>query len=391
MHPETAPEVRPATAPRHGMALLLAIVMIVVISLLVIGGFFTSTQEFRGARNALVEQRAFAVAEYGLNAEVSDWDTGRNRVPGSGGMAIGAVDTLKRYVSDGDTAYVWVTRLTDNTFWVISEGRASMGALSEESRRRTNAMVRLAYPTITADGAITSAGHVELTGNSYVSGKDTNPTGWGCPPEGPPVAALHVPPHIEPDYKAKNIDPKSAMPVKKSDVAANPDTYVTYGSETWNSLVANADIILPGGQHKNNIKPVGTATTCTPGPNNWGEPERGTGSVAGCYGRFPIIYSDGDLNLQSNGRGQGILIVNGSLALRGTFDFYGIVIVKDNIDKGNGTATIHGAVFARDAKFEENIWSGNQNVVFSRCAIENALRGSAILTRVKERHWSMLY
>ena len=55
------------------------------------------------------------------------------------------------------------------------------------------------------------------------------------------------------------------------------------------------------------------------------------------------------------------------------------------------STAIHGAVYARDAMFEENIWSGNQNVSYSRCAIENALRGSAILTRVKERHWSMLY
>jgi hypothetical protein len=379
------------TGERRGMALMLAIVMIVVITLLVIGGFFTSTREFQGGRNALVEQRSFAVAEYGLNAEVSAWNTGRNLTPGAGGMAIGARDSLTRYVADGDTAFVSVTRITDNTFWVISDGRASMGTLSQESRRRTNAMVRLAYPTINPDGAITSAGHVELTGNSYVSGQDTPPPGWSCPPPGPPVAAMHVPPHVEPDYKTKNVDPMSAAPVKKSDVAGDPETYVQYGSETWNSLVANADIILPNGNHKNGIAPIGNATSCTPGQYNWGEPFRDASSVAGCYGHFPIIYADGDLELQSNGRGQGILIVNGSLALRGNFDFYGIVIVRDNVDKGNGTATIHGAVFARDAKFEENIWSGNQNVSYSKCAIENALRGSAILTRVKERHWSMLY
>ena len=130
------------TGERRGMALMLAIVMIVVITLLVIGGFFTSTREFQGGRNALVEQRSFAVAEYGLNAEVSAWNTGRNLTPGAGGMAIGARDSLTRYVADGDTAFVSVTRITDNTFWVISDGRASMGTLSQESRRRTNAMVR---------------------------------------------------------------------------------------------------------------------------------------------------------------------------------------------------------------------------------------------------------
>src|SRR5690606_35086068 len=196
---------------RRGVALMLAIVMIVVITLLVIGGFFTSTREYRGGRNALVEQRAFAVAEYGLNAEVSDWNTGRNLTEGSGGMAIGARDSLTRYVADGDTAFVSVTRLTDNTFWVISDGRASMGTFAQESRRRTNAMVRLAYPTLNPDGAITSAGQVELTGASLVTGKDTPPPGWGglCP--GPAFPHCPVHPGIRRATRRKNTIPPPAV------------------------------------------------------------------------------------------------------------------------------------------------------------------------------------
>lgn len=392
MKPGTRQGQRGVARERRGVALMLAIVMIVVITLLVIGGFFTSTREYRGGRNALVEQRSFAVAEYGLNAEVSDWNTGRNLTEGSGGMAIGARDSLTRYVADGDTAFVSVTRLTDNTFWVISDGRASMGTFAQESRRRTNAMVRLAYPTLNPDGAITSAGQVELTGASLVTGKDTPPPGWGCPVPGPDVSALHVPPGIPPSYKAKNIDPAPGVDdVKYSAAAGDSNTYVRYGTETWNSLVANADVVLSGGVFGADILPDGDATTCNASNSNWGEPHR-PGTVEGCYDRFPIIYSNSTLHLNSKGRGQGILIVNGDLKLNGKFEFYGIVIVRDNVDKGNGTATIHGAVFARNADFGDgSIWSGTQDVFYSRCAIENALRGSAILTRVKERHWAMVY
>lgn len=389
--PQAALRRRSAARERRGMALMLAILMIVVITVLVIGGVFTSTMEFRGGRNSLVEQRALAVAEYGLNAEVSRWDTGRNLQPGAGGMAIGAMDELVRYVADEDTAFVTVTRLTDNTFWVIADGRASIGRSALESRRRTNALVRLAYPTIEPKGAITSAGDVQLTGNSTVTGADTPPAGWGCAAPGPPVSAIHVPPGANVDHKAKNIITQPGVPDVLYDAAAgDSNLYVRYGTESWNSLVANASIVLPGGVY-NGIQPVGTSTSCTAGNTNWGEPNRGGGSVQGCYGHFPIIYSETSLHINGNGRGQGILIVNGDLKLNGNFDFYGVVIVRDNVDKGNGTATIHGAVYARDAMFEENIWSGNQNVSYSRCAIENALRGSAILTRVKERHWSMLY
>jgi len=370
------------------MALMLAIIMLVVITLLVIGGFFTSTQEFRGGRNALVEQRSFAVAEYGLNAEVSDWNTGRNLPPTAGGMAVGATDELQRYVADGDTAFVSVTRLNDNTFWVISDGRASMGALSQESRRRTNALVRLAYPTLNPDGAITSAGNVTLTGASEVTGNDTPPVGWGCGATSPTVAAINAAPGANIDFKPGNIT--SSPEVTYTDAAADSNTYVRYGSETWNSLAANADIHFAGGTWNMDMLPIGDDTTCTASQTNWGEPQRP--GIAGCYGRFPIIYSAGSMLINSNGRGQGILLVDGDLRINGKVKFYGIIIVRDNIIKGKGTAELYGAVYVRDAALGDgSTWTGTQDVHYSRCAIENALRGSAILTRVKERHWSMLY
>ncbi|ODT00425.1 MAG: hypothetical protein ABS52_18515 [Gemmatimonadetes bacterium SCN 70-22] len=60
--------------------------------------------------------------------------------------------------------------------------------------------------------------------------------------------------------------------------------------------------------------------------------------------------------------------------------------------KGNGTAQVHGAIYSANMNLADptNFWAGNQTVQYSKCAIESALRGSAILTRVKERHWSQL-
>ena len=69
---------------RRGVALITALFGVVVLAVMMSGMYFTSNQEYRGTRNALVEQRAFAVAEFGLNSEVSKWDRARNQIQSFG-------------------------------------------------------------------------------------------------------------------------------------------------------------------------------------------------------------------------------------------------------------------------------------------------------------------
>ena len=386
----------PRLRARRGVALITALLAVVVITIMIAGGFFASTQEFRGGRNMLVEQRSFAVAEYGLNYEISDWDRSRNLLPPTG-MVIGAADSRRRYVSGDDTAFVTITRLTPTTYWVVSEGKAQMGNNALESRRRTSAFVRLAYPDMDVQAAITAAGDIRIQGASVVTGLNVDPVGWtSCGGfSGGEIYAVRVPPgETVATTTAANMP--GTLDVAYDAAAADSNTYVRYGSETWNTLTANADIQLPGGNVGSDILPVGTDSTCTAGTYNWGEPLRTASGaitlVPGCKHHFPIIYSAGNLTINGNGRGQGILLVNGDLKINGTFDFYGIVIARDDIERGTGTANIYGAVFSRNADVGDNsFWSGTQNVNYSQCAIENALRGSAILTRVGERHWTQLY
>lgn len=376
---------------RRGVALILALFGIVVLAVIMSGVFFTSTQEYRGTRNALVEQRAFAVAEFGLNSEISNWDRSRN-LPG--GMAVGAIDSTKVYPASGDTAWVKVTRLTDNTFFVVSEGIASVGKRDLESRRLTSAYVRIAYPSIDPKGAITAAGDVKVQGSALVDGHNTNPAGWAqCASiPGADMPGVTVPPgHSVTTQGAGKV--LGSPPVAYDAAAADSNTYVRYGSESWNSLVANADIKLPGGSYNSGIQPSGNASTCNQSSQwNWGEPFR-PGTVTKCYGYFPIIYINGDVKLNGNGRGQGILLVNGDLEINGTFEFYGIVIVRDDLTKGNGTSEIHGAVFAANMDvIDQNNWvTGNKDVIYSKCAVESALQGSAILVRVSERGWAQIF
>src|SRR4029079_8696030 len=117
-----------------------------------------------------------------------------------------------------------------------------------------------------------------------------------------------------------------------------------------------------------NIAPVGTATTCDGSVStNWGEPNR-PGAVVGCQGYYPIIYSASSLHLNGDGYGQGILLVNGDLEINGKFEFYGLIIVRDDLVKSNGTAKIQGAVFAANLSLSDPLsWlTGNQDVFYSK-------------------------
>lgn len=388
MEPET-PVTASSEGQRRGVALITALFGVVVLAVMMSGMYFTSNQEYRGTRNALVEQRAFAIAEYGLNSEISKWDRSRNQIQAFG---IGAIDSNQVYVAEGDTAWVKVTRLTNNTFWVMSEGIANLGRLPLESRRVTSAYVRIAYPTIQPKGAITAAGNVRLQGAANVSGNDHNPAGWtNCDATlAPTVPAVTVPPTGTVTTGPMNIT--STPPVAYDSAAADSNTYVRYGSESWNSLSTNADIKLPGGIFNSDVFPTGTDSTCnTSLNNNWGSPRRP--GVKGCWGYFPIIYANGDLHINGNGAGQGILLVNGDLSINGVFDFYGIVIARDDILKSNGTANIYGAVFAANMEAGTDLsWmTGDQDIYYSNCAVQSALKGSAILVRVLQRHWAQVF
>jgi hypothetical protein len=391
---DAVPAATPAPADRSdrkGVALITALFGIVVLAIMMSGIAFTSNQEYRGTRNALIEQRSFAVAEFGLNSEISNWDRSRNLLSN---FAIGEIDSNQVYVAAGDTAWVKVTRLTDNTFWVVSDGRASIGNASLEARRQTSAYVRIAYPSITPKGAITAAGDVRLQGSALVDGDDIAPTGWSTcsSTPSPTVPAVVVPPGETVTANSSNFGSTPAIAYDAA--AADSNTYVRYGSETWNSLTSNADIKISGGVYNSDIEPIGTATTCDQSVwTNWGEPLR-PGAVIGCYGYFPIIYATGSIHLNGNGYGQGILLVNGDLEINGKFEFYGLVIVRDDVTKGNGTAKIHGALYAANLILDTTSQSwitGNQDVFYSKCAIENALAGSAILVRVLQRHWAQVF
>lgn len=375
---------------REGMALAMALFAIVVIGALIAGAFFASTQDFRVGTNSLVAQRAFSAAEFGLNKTMAEWDTKLNL-----GIKTGKDTTFAFSFADGGASAVRITRLNQYTYWVVSEGNAGRDT-PVETRRRTSAVLRLAYPAVKVGGALTLAGGGYIRGDAKVSGVNTAPSGWDCTeyPGKDTTAVAYAPTTTLTVQKPENV---VGNPSTYADPNAAIDgTYIKYGDENWNTLVANADIRVSG---TNSPEPVGTATSCntsgTYATSNWGEPLRTSTSIAGCYSYFPIIYSTGDLKLD-NGRGQGILLIEGSLQINGNFQWSGLIIIRDKIMRGNGTPTVFGAVMARDAAINENNDDGSAilgtaNWQYSKCALETALQGSARLLPAKKRPWAELW
>ena len=375
---------------REGFALAIAMIGIVVIGTLIAGAFFTANQEFRLGRNQLIEQRAFEAAEYGLNKEANDWNKVLNIQ-----MANGAMRTDTFSTGDSTFAVVRVTRLNDYTFWAVSEGFAGVTSAKTTARRRLSRALRIAYPSFDIRAALTVRGQVEVQGSSKVDGNDSIPYQWSgaglCPPPGVSLAGVMAPDTTKVcsgtcpgtgDYRLSGNPPEYESPV-----AADTATYIRFGDETWQTLTANADVVVSGGNWK--TQPSVSGGRCNKADNaNWGDPWRTTV----CADYFPIVWVKGSLKLQAGSIGQGVLLIEGDMEMAGGFEYNGIVVVRDDI-KSNGTGNkISGAAFAGNSYISDNTAiAGNAEIRYSSCAVERAAKGASMLIPAKQRGWAELF
>lgn len=371
---------------REGFAMFMALGALVIIGVLVAGSSFITLQETRLGQNSIVQTRAFAVAEYGLNKIQADWDKTPNLTMPNGtsfetGYSLGV----------RDTANVRYTRLNNETFWIVSEGRAFVGDGSAQRTavKRVGAILRLRIPTINTNASITANGSVTIKGSVDVIGTNTTPTGWDGCSGGEDKVGIVVPTDATVTVGG---DATNDQGYGTTDVASNPDTYVKYGDETWETLVLQANHTVSGTQSQ--IQPSSSGGACNRAdPKNWGEPWKApeTGVVPECDNYFPIIYATGDMTVTGR-RGQGILLVNGNLTINGDMDWYGLIIVKNDLVRGSGNAKIFGGVMAANERpFDDTNIQGGATYAYSSCALERAMRGSAQVTQAMERAWAELY
>ena len=176
----------------------------------------------------------------------------------------------------------------------------------------------------------------------------------------------------------------------EEDPSRNDETFTNFGDLTWDELTAMANITLSGGNIDTTAPDSTAAGDCRTGqafPANWGNPEN---PGAACSNWYPVIHVTGNANIQSGGVGQGVLLVDGDLDLRGNFIFYGIIIVQGSMATEGSGNRIYGGVMASNADFESQAFVGGSVVSTSTCAVRRAILNNNGLTRVRplaSRSW----
>ena len=369
------------TSNRKGMALPMALGAIVIIGGLISAAVYVSTQDYRIASNTARESQAIAVAEYGLNRALQEWQPSLN-------LSMVTGDTLKKsYTVNGGTANVLITKLPGSFFLASSEG--TTGGMGQQARRRYGTLLRINTPNVNFLGAVTAAGNVTVKGNVTVNGNDVSPTGWGSCPTLTNIPGSVVTPSATVSVQG-SVSITGNPAYTTSTTAGDTNTYFNYGNSTYTSLAALANITLPGGNYSG-MAPVVSGSACqTSSSNNWGDPVRHTPAAA-CESYFPIIHITGNLTA-TNGTGQGILLVDGDLTKAGNFNFYGLVIARGTIRSSGSNNGVTGAELA--ASIDEGdavLLTGSTKIQYSSCVLSNAFNGSSTLAPVKQRAWVDLY
>jgi len=363
----------------------------VVIGMILAGVFFAATQENRVGRNTINQERAFRGAEFGLNNTYSSWSNQTMNALTRGGVSTIVYDSSAR----GWIDTVRVTRLNDQTYWLVSTAYSGSGLT--QSRHSTTAALRLAYPQIDFLAALTVRGAIKIGGSSLTTGVDSPPPGWDCPPPGATKAGIATNDSTNIQTSGcNNLNCVIGSPqIQQSTALSDTSTFFNYGPDAnWATLTAMATLTYNGSWTLNGIAPAYTASgDCNTGVlTNWGDPNRAT-PAGKCEGYFPIIYfggAGGTVHI-TGGVGQGILLVDGDLVVDGGFQWFGPVIARGHVTTQGTGGHFTGAVMAADVDLEQNTVLGNAIIAYSSCAITEAMVGSGIPKRIKHRSWADMF
>ncbi len=391
-----------AGTQREGFALAAAIVALVVVGAIVTGGFFAATQEGHIATSTRYSDEALFVAEHGLNAVIGSWGLPRYEKITLHHSAT-VVDTLRIGTSLIGEATVDVRRLGDRFYYIASTGRVLRGGRSAGAERRIGMVVRTSTLDVKADRAIQALAGLVVGGNSKVSGEDVVNPSWpadSCPSNQGTKTGV-----VAQDTSIVDTDGSGEIvgdPPKLEDATMDSTAFTDFGDWDYDELAAKASKIIPGGSTINNTEPSYTESgACNVADQlNWGAPSN---TDDACHFHFPIIHATGDLNLNSNSSGQGILLVDGNLSIRGGYEFSGIVIVKGKIETGAGNSKIYGTLLVQGENINDpsrikdcdettctSYVEGNPIVHLSSCSIDRSIKYNSDLSRsfpIAEHSW----
>lgn len=374
----------PDLKSERGIALAMAIFALVVIGAIVAGTVFAGRLEQRGGQNTIYAGQAFEAADAAIGASIAGWQSSYNQLAIGDSLDLGTT-SLGGNVSNSAK----LVRINDVTFLVRADGWTEDGSGNVLAQRSLATFAKLIKTSVPIRAALVARGDLTVKGTADLYGANADPPGWAtssaardaCPYDATSKPSAEVSGKI-----STNGNPTMNPPPIENSAEVNDTTMFL---NPYKALIESANIILSAGS---SLSPA-PSTTGTPArcntalTSNWGEP---TSTVPLCGSYFPVIYAQGNLKL-TNGRGQGVLLVNGDLSLAGNFTFAGIIITKGAFDASHGTNNVYGTVLSNNATLEDQVMAGTPQVQFSTCAIARALSASAKAKPFVSRAWAQLY
>ena len=365
-----------------GFALPAAISSLVLLSALVAGALFVSTEELRSGRADGGDQRALAAAEWALDRAILDWDSRRNVE-----QPVGRTDTLlTEYGPPNDAVTVVATRVQPDAVWMTATATRGGDGRGIPARHTIGASLRLDAGGVLPRAALTTAGTVSVDGG-IVDGRDAAALGDSATTcaENISAAGIAVPDVSRVTCAACATSQGSgvfgAPAIDSSGLAES--AFALLGAGTIASLVRRASIDLPGGSMTPRAASVNGVCDRTD-PLNWGDP--GTGSS--CVDWLPVIHVRGSVVLGAGSVGQGILIADGNVQVDGGARFVGLVLAGGDITVRGLGAEIAGAAFAGMTNLAAASLVMDGGVIrFASCAVHRASMGTARLARTSSRWW----
>ena len=158
---------------RHGFALPVAVFALVVVGVLVTGGFYLARQETRLGVASERGTAAFYMAERGANEVMSQWDAAT-----FGSLAAWSSASVADTTDDG----IWsvdVTRMSTRLFFLLATGTVNQGAaMFGNATRMLGVVARLSTADVMPDAALTTVNSLKVGGSIWIIGHDSIPHGW---------------------------------------------------------------------------------------------------------------------------------------------------------------------------------------------------------------------
>jgi hypothetical protein len=334
-----------AIVARRGALLPMVLVAMVIIALAACAALFTARQQRAASWHTRLQTEALAA----VDAAHAEQRHALARVAHS--IEPGSAITRHGSTDPGAATTTRLTRLGTTLFLLAAEaGARSAQGLS--ARRRAALLLRLDPPSLGVPDVLNITG-VSAPAPGISNGADHVPAGWTC--------------DTARSDTARTLHPSPA-----------PDQAVLA------ELRRRASFALPAASSVGTVRPTEHEGACvTDRADNWGDPDRRTA----CASWLPIIHASGDLEIDG-GAGQGTLLVDGDLVIRGGFRFVGVVVVRGTINVGAGGAALIGAVTAGAMTDGSGSHDAAPIVLRSTCSTAAALIAAGALVPVSGRSWA---